>query len=237
LVRHHGWSGDRLLRSGRGVVAPSQGTFPMFVEYPRGLVASFWEGNRCDEGMWRVRQRGNGSLIVGEEFHAASAIQGGKLLCVAMLVEKRFEESVDGGDAQWLLGLLNDPGEAGVAGFVGTIDGVAVEVGWIEAEYRMDIPPGFTWVEGMVNPFEEEAKARMTAAGLELLAVGVLGDVLDGTFPVVDHLSSRWLVVRRCGGRGRRVRRRPTGMVRRGVAAEVRPFGNRWAVDSGRTRG
>ena len=100
----------------------------------------------------------------------------------------------------------------------------------------MDISPGFTWVEGMVNPFEEEAKARMTAAGLELLAVGVLGDVLDGTFPVVDHLSSRWLVVRRCGGRGRRVRRRPTGMVRRGVAAEVRPFGYRWAVDSGRTR-
>ena len=235
---HHGWSGERLLRSGRGVVAPSQGTFPLFVEYPRGLVTIFWEGNCCDEGMWRVRQRGDGSLVVGEEFHAASAIQCGEFLRVAMLVVKGFEESVDGGNAQWLLGLLNDPGEAGVAGFVVTIDGVAGEVGWIEAEYRMDIPPGFTWVEVMAFPLEEETKARITAAGLELLAVGVLGDVLDGTFPVVDHLSSRWFVVRRCGGRGRRIRRRPTGMVRRGVAADpLRPLGNRWAVESGRTRG
>jgi hypothetical protein len=128
VLRHHGWSGGCLQGSGRGVVAPSQGAFPIVVEYPRGLVAIFWEGNRCDDGMWRGRQRGDGSLIVGEEFHVACALQDGEPHCVAMLVIKRSEEPVDGGDAQWLLGPLNDPSEAAVAGFLRTIDGVAFEV-------------------------------------------------------------------------------------------------------------
>jgi hypothetical protein len=39
----------------------------------------------------------------------------------------------------------------------------------------VDIPPGFTFVERKSNPFDEEAKARRMAAGLELLAIGMLG--------------------------------------------------------------
>jgi hypothetical protein len=129
VLLHHGWSGGFLQGSGRGVVAPSQGAFPtVHVEYPRGLVAIFRVGNRCDDGMWPWRQRGDGSLIVGEELHVACAVQGGEPHCVAMLVIKRSEEPVDGGDAQWLPAPLNDPSEAGVAGFQRTIDGVAFEV-------------------------------------------------------------------------------------------------------------
>ncbi len=131
---------------------------------------------------------------MGEEFHAASAIQDGKCSCVSVFVVKTVEELVEGGDAQCLPCLLDDPGEAC---FTVSIDGVAREVGGVDAEDCVNIPPGLIFVKVEVHPFDEEAQHSLSAALLEFGAVAMLRDVLDGALPVVDHVPRRWIVARR----------------------------------------
>jgi hypothetical protein len=131
---------------------------------------------------------------VGEEFHAASAILHGKCCSVAVLGVKTGEELVESFDAQCKSCLLDDPGEAGVTV---TPEGIAGEVGGVDAEDCVNIPPGLIFVKVVVHPFDEKAQASMSAALLEFGAVAMLRDVLDGALPVVDDVPRRWIVVRR----------------------------------------